>query len=90
VSGKGFARLRSEAEGGLVLMCSLDEKDRLLESGDPAYYTTPHYDGYGAIIVNLKVIGRAALEELVTQAWRIKAAAKLRAAFDQQRRGRSG
>ena len=90
VSGKGFARLRTEAEGGLVLMCSLDEKDRLLESGDSAYYTTPHYDGYGAIIVNLAVIGRAALEELVTQAWRIKASAKLRAAFDARRRGWSG
>ena len=53
VAGKGFARLRTEAEGGLVLMCSLDEKQRLLESGEPAYYTTPHYDGYGSIIVNL-------------------------------------
>jgi len=34
-------------------MCSLEEKERLLESGEPAYYTTPHYDGYGSIIVNL-------------------------------------
>jgi len=32
-------------------MCSLEEKERLLESGEPAYYTTPHYDGYGSIIV---------------------------------------
>ena len=31
VAGKGFARLRTEAEGGLVLMCSLEEKERLLE-----------------------------------------------------------
>ena len=31
VAGKGFARLRTEAEGGLVLMCSLDEKARLLK-----------------------------------------------------------
>ena len=30
VAGKGFARLRTEAEGGLVLMCDLDEKAALL------------------------------------------------------------
>jgi hypothetical protein len=79
VAGKGFARLRTEAEGGLVLMCSLDEKQRLLESGEPAYYTTPHYDGYGSIIVNLTKIDRAALRELMVQSWRMKAPARLRA-----------
>jgi hypothetical protein len=88
VAGRGFARLRTEAEGGLVLMCSLDEKERLLESDDPAYYTTPHYDGYGAIIVNLAAVERAALEELVMQAWRIKAPATMRAAFDLRTQGR--
>jgi hypothetical protein len=87
VAGKGFARLRTEAEGGLMLMCSLDEKARLLESGDPAYYTTPHYDGYGAIIVNLAAIERDALNELITQAWRIKAPARIRTAFDLRTQG---
>ena len=82
VGGKGFARLRSEAEGGLVLMCGLDEKDALLASGDPAYYTTPHYDGYGAIIVNLDLVNRAELVELLEESWRIKANARLRAAHD--------
>jgi hypothetical protein len=82
VAGKGFARLRSEAEGGLVLMCSLDEKERLLDSDEPAYYTTPHYDGFGSIIVNLKKVSRDALRELIVQAWRIKAPPKLRAQID--------
>jgi hypothetical protein len=53
VAGKGFARLRAEADGALVLMCELPEKAALLQSGDPAFYTRPHYDGYGAILVNL-------------------------------------
>jgi hypothetical protein len=82
VAGKGFARLRSEAEGGLVLMCDLDEKAALLESGDPAFYTTPHYDGYGAILVDLDRVDRGHLVELLTESWRIKAPAKLRKAFD--------
>jgi hypothetical protein len=85
VAGKGFARLRTEAEGGLVLMCSLDEKERLLESGEPAYYTTPHYDGFGAIIVNLSKIDRDALRELIVHAWRIKATPKLRALLQAKR-----
>jgi len=79
VAGKGFARLRTEAEGGLVLLCSLDEKERLLESGEAAYYTTPHYDGFGSIIVNLARVDRSALRELIVQSWRMKAPPRLRA-----------
>ncbi|GAA5157616.1 MmcQ/YjbR family DNA-binding protein [Pseudonocardia eucalypti] len=82
VAGKGFARLRSEAEGGLVLMCGLDEKEALLAGGDPAFYTTPHYDGYGAILVNLDKVDPGQLRELIEEAWRLKAPAKLRKALD--------
>lgn len=74
VEGKGFARLRSEAEGGLVLMCTLEEKQDLLDSGDPAYYTTPHYDGFGAIIVNLSKVHADALRDLMLQSYQMKAA----------------
>ena len=82
VGGKGFARLRAEAEGGLVLMCGLEEKEALLTSGDPAFYTTPHYDGYGAIIVNLELVDPDEFAELLEESWRIKASARLRAARD--------
>ncbi|MBO0851371.1 MAG: MmcQ/YjbR family DNA-binding protein [Pseudonocardia sp.] len=82
VAGKSFARLRTEAEGGLMLRCSLEEKEALLASGDPAFYTTPHYDGYGAILVNLDKMDATQLRELIEEAWRIKAPVRLRAAFD--------
>ncbi len=85
VRGKGFARLRTEAEGGLVVMCELDEKHALLASGDPAFYTTPHYDGYGAILIDLDRIDHDHLTELITSAWRLKAPAKLRKTHDLQR-----
>ncbi|SDO44723.1 hypothetical protein SAMN05421507_102558 [Lentzea jiangxiensis] len=84
VAGKGFARLRSEAEGGLVLLCGLDEKAALLASGDPAFFTTPHYDRYGAILVDLAEVDSGQLAELVEQAWRLKAPAKLLRAFDRR------
>src|SRR5262249_39316020 len=78
-AGKGVARLRTEAEGGLVLMCSLHWKERVLQTGAPEYYTTPHYDGYGSIIVDLQKISTDALRELIVRAWMIKAPPKLRA-----------
>jgi hypothetical protein len=87
VRGRGFARLRAEAEGGLVLMCQLDEKEALLASGDPAFYTTPHYDGYGAILVDLEKVSREQLAELIEDAWREKAPARLRKRFDATRPG---
>ncbi|MHA6620474.1 MmcQ/YjbR family DNA-binding protein [Pseudonocardia sp. DLS-67] len=87
VKGKGFARLRTEAEGGLVLMCRLDDKEALLASGDPAFYTTPHYDGYGAILVDLERVERDQLEELVEEAWRERAPVRVRKAYDAEAGG---
>ena len=86
VRGKGFARLRTEAEGLLVLMCPLDEKEALLASGDPAFTTTPHYDGYGSILVDLDRVDRERLVELVTDAWREKAPAAVRRVYEAEQR----
>ena len=82
VAGKGFLRLRTEAEGGLVVLCDLNKKEVLLRSGDPAFYTTPHYEGYPAILVNLKKVKRAELVDLITESWRRKAPLKLLKEFD--------
>ncbi|MFD3744207.1 MmcQ/YjbR family DNA-binding protein [Nocardia sp. NPDC058633] len=80
VGGKSFARLRVEAEGGLVLLCELTEKEALLASGDPAFYTTPHYDGYPYILIDLAVVDPQQLDELIDSAWWLRAPAKLRRA----------
>jgi hypothetical protein len=82
VRGKLMARLRSEAEGGLVVMCGADEKAALLAAGDPAYFTTPHYDGHGSVIVDLALVDPAQLGELLEDAWRAKAPKRLVAEFD--------
>ena len=63
----------------VVSVAWLGEKERLLESGEPAYYTTPHYDSYGSILVDLSKVDADALRELIAGAWRIKAPLKLRA-----------
>ncbi|ASF06481.1 hypothetical protein NBRGN_063_00130 [Nocardia brasiliensis NBRC 14402] len=78
VGGKGFGRLRVEAEGGLVLACDLAEKEALLASGDPAFFTTPHYDGHPYILIDLEHIDRDHLRELLDDAWWRTAPPKLR------------
>ncbi|MBF6348576.1 MULTISPECIES: MmcQ/YjbR family DNA-binding protein [Nocardia] len=80
VSGKSFARLRTEAEGGLALRCEMAEKQALLASGDPAFYTTAHYDGYPYILIDLAHIDTEHLRELLDAAWWLAAPAKLRRA----------
>lgn len=84
VKGKFFARLRAEAEGGLAIVCEPGEKAALLASKDPAYYTTPHYDGYAMILVHLDRIEPERLEELVEDAWLLKAPARVRRAYEQR------
>jgi hypothetical protein len=82
VRRKGFARLRTEAEGGLMVRCPMEEKEALLASGDPAFYTTPHYDGYGSILVDLDAIDEQRLSELIEDAWRGSAPVTLIRKFD--------
>ena len=49
-----------------------------LVADDPAVYlTTPHFDGYAAVLVRLDAIDVAELAELVTEAWLVKAPRRL-------------
>ena len=83
VAGKGFLRLRTEAEGGLVVFVpDLGEKEALLTANPEAYHTTPHYDRYPAVLVNVAEADATELRELITESWRIKAPVKLRKSFD--------
>ncbi len=53
-----------------------------LIADDPAvYFTTPHFDGFAAILFELDRIGVAELTELITDGWLARAPKKLAAAF---------
>ncbi len=41
------------------------------------YFTTPHFDGYPAVLVKLAEIEARDLEELITEAWLTQAPKKL-------------
>lgn len=50
-----------------------DENDKVaLLGADPdKFFTEPHYDGYPAVLVRLRAIGKRELEALITEAWRV-------------------
>ena len=74
VKGKLVARLREE-DGTLAIYT--EEKEALLASGSEAFTTTPHYDGYPMVLVRLPKVKEAELRELLTDAWRMRAPAKV-------------
>ena len=81
VKDKGFLRIRSEAEGGLVIFVEdLAEKEALLQSDTTKFFTTPHYDGHSIVLVHLNAVDTDELRELITDSWLVKAPPKVRKA----------
>ena len=52
-------------------------KEALLADQPNVYFTTPHFDGYPAILVQLDHITIADLEELIVEAWLDRAPKRL-------------
>jgi hypothetical protein len=49
----------------------------LVADAPGVYLTTPHFDGYPAVLVNLDRITIAELRELITEAWLTQAPRQL-------------
>jgi len=76
--------LGDRAPDGPILGAHVDHEGikHALIAGDPqVFFTTPHFDGYPAVLVRLERIGQAELEELVVDAWLAKAPKKLAREF---------
>ncbi|HET7667212.1 MAG TPA: MmcQ/YjbR family DNA-binding protein [Mycobacterium sp.] len=70
-------------EGDILGARVADEgvKFALIADDPGVYFTTPHFDGYPAVLVRLSDIGVAELEELLTEAWLAHAPKTLAKAF---------
>ena len=51
----------------------LEMKDVLLQRNPDVYFTTPHFDGYPAVLVRLKKISRKELHDVIVEAWLARA-----------------
>lgn len=60
-------------------------KFALIASEPAVYFTTPHFDGYPAVLVRLDAIGPRDLRELITEAWLTQAPRRLVKDFLEQR-----
>ena len=68
VGKRSFVRLREDDV--IVILIALEEKEILLEAEPDIFFTTPHYDGYPAILVRLSKIDDEELAEVLTESWR--------------------
>ena len=55
----------------------LGAKEALLADDPDVYFTTPHFDGYPAVLVRLDRITVEDLEELIVEAWLARAPKRL-------------
>lgn len=78
-----IAHLGAAAPTGAVLgACVADDavKVALVAEGGP-FFTTPHFDGYAIVLIRLDELDVDELAEVVTDAWLVRAPAKLARAF---------
>jgi hypothetical protein len=62
----------------------LGAKEALIADDPGVFFTTPHFDGYPAILVRLEEISAPDLEELTIEAWLSRAPAKLARAYAEE------
>ena len=75
VAGKSFVRVKQP--GVLVVMCPLGLKEALMEAEPDAFFETPHYSGWPAMLVRLKAVDDERLRDRIECAWREKAPKRL-------------
>ena len=72
--------LSAEAPAGPILGARVEHlvaKEALLADDPEVFFTTPHFDGYPAVLVRLEEIGVDDLEEVIVEAWLARAPTRL-------------
>jgi hypothetical protein len=79
VRGKFVAALRTNPDA-VVVRCDLDEKPLLLDARPDILFETPHYHGWGYVLLRLEASADE-LREFLTDSWLLAAPKKLADSF---------
>jgi hypothetical protein len=60
-----------------VRVADLGEKEAILATDTGAFFTIPHFDGYAAVLIQVRKASATALREVITDGWLATAPAKL-------------
>jgi hypothetical protein len=52
-----------------VRVDDLEEKEAILKEGKKGFFTMAHFDGYAAVLIQLKVVSKRALRDAIVDAW---------------------
>ena len=78
--------LGADAPTGPILgarVAHLIAKEALIADDPSVFFTTPHFDGYPAVLIRLDAITTEILEEVVVEAWLARAPKRLAERFNQ-------
>jgi hypothetical protein len=69
-----------------VRVADVGVKEALVADDPDVYFTTPHFDGYPAVLIRLERIELGELDELLVEAWLARVPKRLAQAYLEQRR----
>jgi hypothetical protein len=84
--GKFLTRLRSE-DNSLVLHCTFDEREMLMEAEPQTFHLTPHYKDYPSVLARLESVDPGTVRSFLERRWRQVAPKKVLKEWDAARPG---